>query len=91
MNQLISGSGQILFEGREIDVDYEITVRRTPHLNSADGTVTGLNTKDHFDLLESANEMALRLNTGQEVKIIFLGGNLGDPLRIEVNSRMPGF
>jgi hypothetical protein len=89
MNKRYTGNGHLLFDGREIPVDYDIQSRRTPHRIEVAGTVMGLEGKDHAALWEYSKELPLRLQSGEEVQIIFLGGNLDAPLRIHVNSPMP--
>jgi hypothetical protein len=84
------GAGNIIIDGREIPVDYEIRSTRTQHKISASGFVTGLGIADRH-LLLTTGRMILRLEAGEEVEIVFLGGDANSPQsRINVNAAMPG-
>ena len=82
--------GAIVLEDREIDVSYEISVSGNSNVRKADGHITGLDIVDYLELLESQQELRLRLKTGDVVDFIFVGGQLHGPARIVVNSAMPG-
>jgi hypothetical protein len=89
MNKRYTGNGHLLFDGREIPVEYDIQSRRSPHRIEVTGTVMGLEGKDHVALVDYGKVLPLRLQSGEEVQIAFFGGDLGTPLSIRVNSPMP--
>ena len=82
--------GAIIFGDREFPVTYAIEVRGNSNVIEAKGTVTGLTPSDSYELLVKQSGLKLRLATGQHVDIAFLGGMMGGPQKIIVNSPMPG-
>lgn len=82
--------GAIIFGDREIPVRYAIEVRGNTNLIEIKGTVAGLSVADSHRILTEQNGLQLRLATGEAVEIAYLGGQLGGPGNIIVNSRMPG-
>lgn len=89
MRKVFKGDGFILFRGTEIPARYNIVAERTS-LVSASG-IAEVSPKDFVELVETSDQLQMRLSTGEVVEILFSGGNLGGPARIVVNSRMPGF
>jgi hypothetical protein len=82
--------GAIIFGEREIPVTYAIEARGNTNVIEIKGTVTGLSVGDSHRILTEQSGLQLRLATGDVVDIAYLGGQLGGPGKIIVNSRMPG-
>lgn len=82
--------GVIVFGEKELHVTYAIEARGNANVREASGTVTGLSPGDSYELLVKQSDLKLRLATGQHVDIAFLGGMMGGPQKIIVNSPMPG-
>ncbi len=85
-----SGQGQIVLTDREIEVDYKIDVKGNSNVRDATGFLSGISGPEQMELMTDHSLLNLRLHTGQIVEIALFGGPLGSPLRIGVNTPMPG-
>lgn len=89
MERTHRGSGSIISDGNEFPVEYEIRETQTTRAISSSGFVTGLSIGDNYALLTSGAK-TLRLETGEIVDIILIGGDAtAARSQIHVNGPMP--